>query len=460
MATECSISSPANGSGRIWIRSSIRIRMERRCCTSIGRFGIQKRRVVPSSCPSSCTTARASVRMRPPWISTRTGGRRSSRRPNGARSSSGINGTRVLRPVLRVERGDVTMRLLQLTAIGLAGAAVVAAQAPKPATDWGSHGHDAGARRYSPLKQINTGNVSALQLAWTYDTPAAVPPGPSRGGPAPAPEGSQGEGSKPDAPARPAPRQSASTPLVVDGVMYMATAYNRIVALDADTGKEIWVKNIGQTPSTRGIAYWPGTRDLPAQLVFGTADGSSLLIALNAKTGEFVPGFGEGGKVDLRQGVGEKFPKLRVALSSPPAIYRHLAITGAHSQEAPSFGPSGDVRAWDLRTGKIAWTFHTIPRPGEPNHEAWKDNQWADRAGANAWGFITVDEARGIAYIPLGTPSTDFYGGDRLGSNLYGSSLLALDAATGKLKWYFQTTHHDNWDYDLSSPPALIDVRR
>jgi len=227
--------------------------------------------------------------------------------------------------------------------------AVVAAQAPKPATDWGSHGHDAGARRYSPLKQINTGNVSSLQLAWTYDTPAAVPPGPSRGGPAA--EGSQGEGSKPDAPTRPSPRQSASTPLVVDGVMYMATSYNRIVALDADTGKEVWVKDIGHTPSTRGIAYWPGTGNLPAQLVFGTADGSSLLIALNAKTGEFVPSFGNGGKVDLRQGVGEKFPKLRVALSSPPAIYRNLAITGNHSQEAQSFGPSGDVRGGDLRTG-------------------------------------------------------------------------------------------------------------
>ena len=348
-------------------------------------------------------------------------------------------------------------RLLQLTAIGLAGAAVVAAQAPKPASDWGAHGYDAGARRYSPLRQINTGNVSALQLAWTYDTPAAVPPGPSRGGAAPE---SQGEGSRPDAASRPTPRQSASTPLVVDGVMYLATAYNRIVALDAGTGKEIWVKDVGHTPSTRGIAYWPGTGDIPAQLVFGTADGSSLLISLAAKTGEFNPAFGAGGKVDLRQGVGEKFPKLRVALSSPPAIYRHLAITGNHSQEAPSLGPSGDVRAWDLRTGTLVWTFHTIPRPGEPNHEVWKADQWADRAGANAWGFITVDEGRGIAYVPTGTPATDFYGGDRLGSNLYGSSLLALDTLSGKLKWYFQTTHHDNWDYDLSSPPALVDVKQ
>ena len=358
------------------------------------------------------------------------------------------------------------MRLLRATAIVVAAASVAGAQAPKPEKDWPAHGHDAGAQRYSPLKQINTTNVANLRLVWSYDTPAAVPPPPARGGSAAEEEGAPvatppARGQSPSGePAIPAPRQSATTPLVVDGVMYMGTMYNRIVALDADTGKEIWVKDVGHTPSTRGIAYWPGTNGIPPQLVFGTGDGSSLLISLNAKTGEFTPGFGNGGKVDLRQGVGEKFPRLRVALSSPPAIYKHLAITGNHSQESPSLGPSGDVRAWDLRTGRLVWTFHTIPRPGEPNHDAWKNDQWADRAGANAWGFITVDEERGIAYVPTGTPATDFYGGDRLGSNLYGSSLLALDAATGKLKWFFQTTHHDNWDYDLNSPPTLIDIKR
>ena len=359
------------------------------------------------------------------------------------------------------------MQLLRATVLVAGAATIAVAQSPNPDRDWPMPGHDAGAQRYSPLKQINTANVSNLQLVWTYDTPAPVPPSARRGGALPKDQGgpavgasARGESAAPAAPSRPTPRQSASTPLVVNGVMYMGTAYNRIVALDADTGKEIWVTNVGHAPSTRGIAYWPGTRDIPPQLVFGTADGSSLLISLNAKTGEFTPGFGQGGKVDLRQGVGEKFPALRVALSSPPAIYKHLLITGAHSQESPSLGPSGDVRAWDLRTGKLVWTFHTIPRPGEPNHDAWKNNQWVDRAGANAWGFITVDEDRGIAYVPIGTPAPDFYGGDRLGSNLYGSSLVALDAATGKLKWFFQTTHHDNWDYDLTAPPTLIDVKR
>jgi glucose dehydrogenase len=344
------------------------------------------------------------------------------------------------------------MRVVRTAALFVAAVTIVTAQKPKLSRDWPSHGHDVGAQRYSPLKQINTRNVSNLRIAWTYDTLAPVPPSPARGQGAP-----EGE---PAPDARPAPRQSAATPLVIDGVMYMGTMYNRVVALDAETGKEIWVTNVGNTPSTRGIAYWPGEDGIPPQIVFGTGDGSSLLISLNAKTGEFTQGFGQGGKVDLRAGVGEKFPKLRVALSSPPAIYKNIAITGNHSQEAPSLGPWGDVRAWDLRTGKHLWTFHTIPRPGEPNHDAWRGDQWVDRAGANAWGFITVDEDRGIAYVPIGTPATDFYGGDRLGSNLYGSSLLALDATTGKLKWFYQTTHHDNWDYDLNAPPALIDIKR
>jgi quinoprotein glucose dehydrogenase len=147
-------------------------------------------------------------------------------------------------------------------------------------------------------------------------------------------------------------------------------------------------------------------------------------------------------------------------MSSPPAIYKNLAITGANTGEMPAHGPWGDVRAWDMRNGKPVWTFHTIPRPGEPHHEDWKDDQWQDRSGANSWGIITVDARRGMIFLPVGTPTTDFYGGDRLGSNLYGSSLVALDAATGKVKWYFQTTHHDNWDYDPTAAPALITVKR
>jgi quinoprotein glucose dehydrogenase len=358
-------------------------------------------------------------------------------------------------------------KLLPGAAVLIAATLLSAQTASPPAADWPMHGRDAGALRFSPLKQITAQNVSKLKLAWTYDTPAEVPPPESAEGAnaenapaAGAGAAAENAPAAPSNPSRPSPIQSEAVPLVVNGVMYLASAYNRIVALDADTGKEIWVKNIGHQPSTRGLAYWPGMSGYAPRLVFGTSDSAALMMELDAKTGEFVSGFGNGGTVDLRKGVGDKFPKLRVALSSPPAIYKHLAITGNHSQEAPSLGPSGDIRAWDLRDGKLVWSFHTIPRPGEENHEVWKGDQWVDRSGANSWGFITVDEQRGIAYVPVGAPTTDFYGADRLGSNLYGSSLVALDALTGKLKWYYQTTHHDNWDYDLTSPPALIDVKR
>jgi glucose dehydrogenase len=321
-------------------------------------------------------------------------------------------------------------------------------------TDWPTYGGDSGATRYSPLKQINTKNVDKLKLAWTFDTQAPInqtPPG--RGEPAGAagPQPPAGGGR------RPIVRRTEVTPLVIGGVMYLSTGYNRVVALEADTGKKIWEYESAHTPAMRGIAYWAGDQFLPPQVVFGTADG--WLLSLNAKTGKPVPGFGTEGMVNLRQGVADKFPNRMYGLSSPPAVYKHLVITGSHVSESPSLGPSGDIRAWDMRNGKLVWTFHTVPQPGEPNHDVWTGDQWVDRSGANCWGFITVDPATGIAYVPVGTPNTDFYGFDRKGQNLYGSSLLALDATTGKLKWYFQTTHHDNWDYDLESPPTLIEVK-
>ena len=278
--------------------------------------------------------------------------------------------------------------------------------------------------------------------------------------PEPSSEGPPSKGAeRPAVTARRAqPRMSESIPLVVGDVLYTSTGYNRVIALDAETGHKIWEYESKHTPALRGVSYWPGTKGYAPAIVFGTLDG--WLISLNAKTDKPNLAFGAEGLVNLKIGVTDKFPKARYAITSPPSFYKNLVITGSSPGEEPTFGASGDIRAWDVRTGKLVWTFHTIPRPGEPNHEVWQDGQWESRSGVNSWSFITVDVKVGMAFVPIGTPNTDFYGGDRKGSNLYGSTLVALDAATGKLKWYFQTTHHDNWDYDLASAPILITTRQ
>ena len=248
-----------------------------------------------------------------------------------------------------------------------------------------------------------------------------------------------------------------ATPLVVGGVMYLTTAYNHVVALEPETGKEIWSTEIkGGPPATRGLEYWQGDRQSPAEVFFGTTDGR--LMALNAKTGKPVPGFGNEGVVDMKAGMMNGFPNAVLGLSSPPIVYKNVLITGAVVQEFPSLGASGDTRGWDVHTGKPVWEFHSIPRPGEPGSETWEGDSAKARSGTNVWGLMTVDTARGIVYMPLGEPTSDYWGGDRKGANLYGSTLVAADALTGKVKWYFQAVHHDVWDYDLSAPPVLIDV--
>ena len=315
-------------------------------------------------------------------------------------------------------------------------------------TDWPVYGHDAGGERFSSLAQINTKNVARLQRAWTYHMrPAAT-------------SASESSRSLHHASRRSArPRASESTPLVVNGVLYSSTAYGQVVALEPETGHEIWSYTVqGSTPSKRGVSYWPGDKRSPARILFGTADGR--LIALNANTGKAVPGFGNEGIVQLRAGEGDEYPNNQYGLESPPTIYRDLVITGSNVQETPSKGPHGDVRAWDVRSGRLLWTFHTVPRPGEPGHDAWQDDSWKNRSGANVWGGMTIDIQQGILFLPIGSPSYDFYGADRKGNNLYGDSLVALNASTGKLLWYFQFVHHDIWDYDPAAPPALVDVHK
>lgn len=333
------------------------------------------------------------------------------------------------------------------------------APARPPEAGWPVYGHDPGGMRYSPLTQIAPHNVAQLQLAWTYETHDAAHASNEAGGSARAPADAAQAGPAQAGGSRRA-RISQVTPLVIGDVMYLVTPYNRALALEPETGKEIWrfdVKEMG-TPAMRGLAYWPGDERVPATLFFGTSAG--FLIALEASTGRPARGFAEKGILNLRAGITEKFPDAHFGLSSPPVIYKNLVITGSHVQESPALGPSGDVRAWDARTGKPVWTFHTVPRPGQPGRETWDGDSWKDRSGANVWGLMTVDTPRGLVFLPLGSVTYDYYGGDRKGANLYGSTLVALDAATGERKWHFQTTHHDIWDYDLTGPPALIDVVR
>ena len=321
--------------------------------------------------------------------------------------------------------------------------------------EWPTYGHDPGGMRFSPATQITPANVSQLKVAWVYhmrpeaaaatpeaDTGAGVPPqgrGRGRGG-----SGLAG---------------SEATSIVADGVMYLSTPYNRVVALDPTTGKEVWAFRLPSgNPSTRGVEYWPGDAQTPPQIVFGSSNGK--LFSLDAKTGKPNDAFGDKGIVDLNTPeILQSLPGSN-GLSSPPIMYRHLIITGGRTQENPPKGPAGDVRAWDIHTGKLVWTFHTVPRAGEKFNDTWAGDSWKNRSGVNVWGFLTVDVQRGIVYMPFGAPSVDQYGGDRPGDNLFGTSLVAADANTGKYLWHFQVVHHDIWDADLTGAPALIDVKQ
>ena len=206
------------------------------------------------------------------------------------------------------------------------------------------------------------------------------------------------------------------------------------------------------------MEYWAGDAKTPAQIVFGSSDGK--LYSIDAKTGKPNDGFGDNGVVNLNTPEIMQGLPGRNALTSPPIVYKNLVIAGGTTQENPPKGPAGDVRAWDMHTGKLAWTFHSIPRAGEKYNDTWAAESWKNRSGVNVWGFLTVDAQRGIVYMPFGAPSVDQYGGDRAGDNLFSTSLVAADANTGKYLWHFQVVHHDIWDADMTGAPALIDVKQ
>jgi quinoprotein glucose dehydrogenase len=306
-------------------------------------------------------------------------------------------------------------------------------------TDWPDVGHDPQALRYSPLKQIDVHNVARLAPAWTFRLK----------------DEDNANGS----------RTIESVPLVVNGRMYVSWPFCHVAALDPGTGQQLWHYTASNCPyrgpglsSMRSVAYWPGDRLRPARILFGTEEGE--LYALDAKTGAPVDEFGAKGIVNLKTPeVMRGYTRMHYGLTSAPLIYQDLVITGSHiDDETGRKGPAGDVRAWDIRTGKLVWTFHTVPRPGETGHQTWAGDSWRDVAGGNVWSFFTIDTQRGILYMPVGSVNNDHYGVDRPGANLFGNSLVAVDVKTGKLKWYFQAIHHDLWDYDMPAAPMLFDV--
>jgi quinoprotein glucose dehydrogenase len=305
------------------------------------------------------------------------------------------------------------------TAAMLAGGLAVAgvhAQSDKTRKDgeWPMYNRDLAGTRYSPLKQIAPGNVAKLTRAWSYPIGRDSTAGTLSGG-------------------------SEFTPIVVNGAMYVA-ASDRVVALEPDTGRELWRYQVKTgAPSRRGVAYWPGDATTAPRLFF-TAD--RRLIALTAATGEPVVAFGNAGETDMI-----------APYNSAPTVYKDLLIVGTN-------GSPGGVRAFDARSGRKAWEFNSVAQPGDPANRTWDGESWKNRSGTYSWAFSqTIDAERGLLFVAIEAPGpNDYWGGDRPGDDLYGNSLVALDASTGTLKWYFQAVHHDLWDYDLPSPPALLDV--
>jgi quinoprotein glucose dehydrogenase len=293
--------------------------------------------------------------------------------------------------------------------------------------DWPMYRRDLSGTGFSPLTQLDATNVKRLAQVWTYSLQAEAGSTPPGGKPQPAPA-------------------SQATPIVVAGTMYLPAA-DRVVALDAATGKEIWRYRVpGGAPSRRGVAYWPGAPSTPSRIF--VAAGRRLL-ALDAGTGVPVATFGTAGEIDIG-----------VPYNSVPLVHRHVVVVGANTPPG-TIGGVGNPRAFDALTGRKLWEFASVAQPGDVGHDTWEGDSWKGRLGANAWPFyFTVDEARGRLYLPLASPIGGAYGGDRKGANLYGNSVVAVELETGRYRWHFQTIHHDLWDADPPAPPALFDIVR
>jgi quinoprotein glucose dehydrogenase len=294
-------------------------------------------------------------------------------------------------------------------------------------TTWRDYGGASDSAQYSALKQIDRSNVSKLEVAWSYST---------------------GDNNK-----------YFFNPLVVDSTMYVLAKNNSIVALDAATGKEQWVFDTGRETrviTNRGLNYWQSKDGKERRLLFAS---NHALRAIDARTGKLIESFGNGGSVNLKEGLGRDPNSFQLVQSiTPGRVFEDLIIMGSATNQGYGSAP-GDIRAYDVRSGKMVWTFHTIPHPGEFGYDTWPKEAWQKVGGANVWGEMSVDEKRGILYAPTASAKYNFYGANRAGANLFGDSLLALDARTGKRLWHFQMVHHDIWDYDDATAPKLLTVK-
>jgi glucose dehydrogenase len=320
----------------------------------------------------------------------------------------------------------------------------LAAAGPSPEQDWPFYGGDQAGTKYSTLADINRMTVARLAPAWEWATHEKV---------------LRDFGTRPGA--------FEATPLMIENVLYTSTPYNRVVALNAETGAELWAYDPksyedGQPPNGtgfvhRGIAAWRDSRSGKLRIFLNSR---YTLVALDAQTGHTVDGFGDGGAIDLSTGLVWAINKKHYTQTSPPVVYKDLVILGNGVGDRLVYknDPPGDIRAFDARTGKRVWTFHTIPQRGEVGNDTWGDDSWTFTGHTNVWAPMTLDAQRGLVYLPVSTPSNDFYGGRRPGKNLFADSLVCLDAATGTRKWHAQLIHHGLWDYDNPSPPNLVTI--
>lgn len=310
--------------------------------------------------------------------------------------------------------------------------------------DWPSYGGDAGSTKYSSLDQLHQGNIGRAKVVWRWQSPddalALADPALSAG-------------------------QLKGTPILVDGVLYLRTSLSMVAAIDGATGKELWSfdplsyragrpTNFGF--NTRGVAYW--TDGVERRILVATGDAH--LWALDASTGAPIRGFGSEGRIDLTEGLRRPIDRADYTVMSPPLVVGNRVIVGSAISDVPRYQtmPPGDVRAFDVRTGELSWVFHTIPQPGEFGHGSWEKGSWAYTGNTNVWTMMSADEEAGLVYLPVGTPTNDWYGGHRPGDNLFAESLVALRADTGERVWHYQLVHHGVWDYDPPAAPILVDL--